>query len=88
MSDTTQNAKTSHASKIPDDLRDKLIEQAVAVARESGRSTDGLAISVSEWTDSWKVWFTPRSRGQGGGSGFVVEIYKDGKKPPRILKGQ
>jgi hypothetical protein len=69
-------------------MKDKLIKQAIAVAQENGRSVEGLDTTVSEWSNSWKVWFTPRDRRRAGGSGFVVEIYKDGKTPPRILKGQ
>jgi len=69
-------------------MKDKLTKQAIAVAQENGRSVEGLDITVSEGRESWQVWFTPRDRKREGGSGFVVKIYKDGKTPPQLLKGQ
>ena len=80
--------RTSRAREVPSDMKEKLIEQALVVVREHGRSVEGLDIAVSEGRVSWTVWFTPRDRRQFGGSGFVVEIDKEGRAQPRFLKQQ
>jgi len=86
---TTKGPKSgaSNVTKVPDDMKNKLIDQALAAVRDSGRSTEGLDIRVSEWRESWMVWFTPHDL-RSDTEAFVVKIDKDGKSPPRILKTQ
>ena len=83
-------AEVRKEREVPEPMKKELIEQALAVARANGRSVDDLRISVSDYGDSWMVWFTgpiPDKR-QSGGVGFVVKIDKAGKSAQQNLKYQ